>query len=219
VHISRILAFAGLILFVLPCPLVAQTHVEPRLWSFDISPQVGYRTNMRPLTEQPVDEEFPIRVSIDSNPSFGVAFGIRYNDEDMVEFRWARQRTNMTITGTPAGISRPAVILDQYHFDFSHEYVPQEWPHWVRPYIIGSVGLTHVSSTINTVSFTRFSFGLGGGVKAFPFQRLGFKLQAQWLPLWVSPEITAFCRFGCVIHLSGQVTHQGEVTIGPVFRF
>jgi hypothetical protein len=206
------------VLITMSYPLAAQGHVEPRLWSFDVSPQVGYRTSMRLLTEPGV-EELPFRVSIGSNPSYGIGFGIRYNDEDVVEFRWARQRTDLHIIGPEIGTARSSVILDQFHMDFSHEYVPRDWPVWVRPFIIGSIGATHVSGTASTVGFTRFSFGLGGGVKAFPFQNVGIKLQAQWLPLWVSPEIRAFCRVGCVIHLSGQVASQGEVTIGPVFRF
>jgi len=163
-------------------------------------------------------EGAPGRVSFESTPSFGVGAGVRYNDEDVVEFRWARQNTYMRVTGGPVPF-RERVTLDQFHLDCSHEYFVQGWPDWARPFVIGSVGVTHVSSTAGSASFTRFSFGIGGGIKAFPSPHVGFKMQAQWLPLWINPEVTAFCSLGCVLHIHGQLASQGEVTFGPVFRF
>jgi hypothetical protein len=189
----------------------------PRLFTIDVSPQVGMRTSMSFNTDVGI-EGVPGRVSIDSTPSYGVSGGVRYNDEDVVEFRWARQNTHVRVTGAPIPL-RQSVTLDQFHLDCSHEYVVEGWPDWARPFVIGSVGVTHVSSTVGSASFTRFSFGLGGGIKAFPSPHIGFKMQAQWLPLWINPEVTAFCSAGCILHLHGQLASQGEITFGPVFRF
>jgi hypothetical protein len=214
----RAISVLGVALVVMARPAAGQGHFESKLWSFDVTPQVGYRTTMSFTAEPGIDGATP-RLVVDSNPSYGVAFGVRYNDEDVIEFRWARQETRLHIQGGAVAPLRHSVILDQYHFDFSHEYVVREWPAWARPFVIGSVGVTRVSGTVTTASFTRFSFGLGGGVKAFPNGRFGLKIQAQWLPLWVDPEITAFCGFGCVIHLSGPLASQGEITFGPVLRF
>jgi hypothetical protein len=205
-------------------PLAAQSREEPKLWTFDITPQIGYRTNMT-FTESNMEAEVTPhegvspRLTFDASPSYSVAFGVRYNDEDVIEFRWARLDTQMRITAPAIVTFRQSVTIDQFHLDCSHEYVLQEWPAWVRPFIIGSVGVTHVSSTASSASFTRFSFGLGGGLKAFPFRKVGFKLQAQWVPLWVNPVVTAYCGVGCIIHFSGELVSQGEVTFGPIFRF
>lgn len=158
------------------------------------------------------------RVSFESTPSYGVAAGVRYNDEDVIEIRWARQDTHVRVTGGPIPF-RQRVTLDQFHLDCSHEYFVQGWPEWARPFVIGSVGVTHVSSTASSASFTRISFGIGAGIKAFPSRHIGIKMQAQWLPLWITPEVTAYCALGCVLHLHGQLASQGEITIGPVFRF
>jgi hypothetical protein len=189
-------------------PVAAQSHFESKLWTFDVTPQVGYRTTMSFTAQPGIDGATP-RLVVDSIP----------NDEDVIEFRWARQDTRLHIQGGAVAPLRHSVTLDQYHFDFSHEYVVREWPEWARPFVIGSVGATRVSGTALNASFTRFSFGLGAGLKAFPRGRVGLKIQAQWLPLWVDPEITAFCGFGCVIHLSGPLASQGEITFGPVLRF
>jgi hypothetical protein len=215
--IWRRISVLGAALFLGSCPLAAQDQPVPRLFSIDVSPQVGIRTSMDFNTDVGI-EGAPGRVSFQSTPSFGVSAGIRYDDENVVEFRWARQNTNMRVTGAPIPFS-PRVALDQFHLDCSHEYVVEGWPEWARPFVVGSVGVTHVSSTATTAGFTRFSFGIGGGVKAFPSPHIGFKMQAQWLPLWINPEVTAFCSLGCVLHLHGQLASQGEVTFGPVFRF
>jgi len=39
-------------------------------------------------------------------------------------------------------------------------------------------------------------------------------------PVWVNPEVNAFiCGAGCVVHLGGTISSQGEVAVGPVLRF
>ncbi len=50
---------------------------------------------------------------------------------------------------------------------------------------------------------------------------IGFRVQAQWLPIWVNPEVKAFAcgGGGCVVVLGGRLVHQGEISIGPIFRF
>jgi len=44
---------------------------------------------------------------------------------------------------------------------------------------------------------------------------------AQWLPIWVTPEMKGFaCGTGRRLAiLSGQLSHQCEVSVGPIFRF
>jgi hypothetical protein len=157
-------------------------------------------------------------VRLDSNPSFGVAAGVRFNDDSLVEFRWTRQDTQLRITGA-VNVPRQRVLLDQYHFDFTYEYAIRDWPAWVRPYVMGGLGATRLTSTVNTVGFTRFSFGLGGGIKAFPSHHFGIKAHGQWLPLWITPEVRAFCSVGCVVHIDGQLASQFEFSVGPIVRF
>jgi len=199
-------------------PLTAQNQPSSRPWSIDITPQAGYRTRMTFDTETQVQGGPTPQIILDSNPAFGVAFGARFNHQELVEFRWSREDTEMHITNSVA-FPRQRVLLDQFHFNFSHEYVLREWPIWARPFVMGSAGWTRISSTAATNSFTRFSFGVGGGVKAFPSPHFGVVLQAQWLPLWVTPEVKTLCNVACVIQLGGQLASQAEVSIGPVIRF
>ena len=215
--IWRQILVLAVVLCSIPSYLEAQSQPQSRPWSIDITPQVGYRTSMTFDTEPPVDG-VNSRIILDANPSFGVAFGVRFADVNVAEFRWAREDTEMRVTGAVV-LPRQRVLLDQFHFDFSREYVVREWPAWARPFIIGSVGWTGISHTEATNSFTRFSFGVGGGINAFPSQHLGFKASGAV----VAP--VGHARGQCL--LQGRLRRspyrpavsQGEITVGPVIRF
>jgi hypothetical protein len=189
---------------------------QPKPLRFDITPLIGYRTGISsPI--QPQVRGSNARVLFDANPSYGLAFGVRLDEVNVVEFRWARQDTSYHLEDAVITSTRQRAVLDQFHGDFTHEYIFDDWPR-SRPFIMGSVGATHVSGASNS-SFTRFSFGLGGGVKVFVNRHFGFRVQAEWLPLWVDPQVTLVCGGGCLVRLGGYVSSQGEVTIGPLLRF
>jgi hypothetical protein len=158
------------------------------------------------------------RVIVNANPSYGIAFGMRINEEDLVEFRWARQDTDVHVENTAQTSSNQRLILDQFHADFTHEFILDEWPPWARPFITGSVGATRMRDHTN--DFTRFSFGLATGIRVYANRHFAFRVQAAWLPVVVDPELKAFvCGGGCVVRVGGTLISQGEFTVGPVLRF
>jgi hypothetical protein len=179
---------------------------------FDLTPLVGYRTSMLFPTGHPPSPH----LVLGAKPSYGVAVGVRVDEEDVIEFRWARQDTHVHVDDVPS--SNEKVVLDQFHGDFTHEYI-LEGPRWARPFVMGSAGATRVAGGANN-HFTRFSFGLGGGVKVFFTRHLGLRMQGEWLPLVVEPEVTSFiCGGGCIVRLSARLVSQGEIVAGPVLRF
>jgi hypothetical protein len=198
--------------------LWSQQQTQPKLLRFDLTPIVGYRTSTS-FTTKPGIEGVSARVVLDASPSYGAAFGVRLDEDNLIEFRWARENTHSHVEGAVVVPSNGHVKLDQFHGDFTHEYTLEEWCPWIRPFVMASVGATHFSDAASN-SFTRFSFGIGGGVKFFPTRHLGFKLQAQWLPILVEPEVVSFvCGTGCAFRLQSQGISQGEFAMGPVFRF
>jgi len=84
------------------------------------------------------------------------------------------------------------MLLDQFHGDFSHEPFIEDWPSWARPFVLASVGATHLSAG-GTLSFTRFSFGIGGGIRLYATRHFGWKIQAEWLPVVVDPNVAVVC--------------------------
>ena len=195
----------------------AYAQTEPKPMYFDFSVLGGYRTSMS-FTTQPVEGVDVPKVVIDPSPSYGVSFGARLNDLDVVEFRWARMKTTMRTEQNFLTTFQQDATVDQYHFDFTHEYVLDNWPEKIRPFIMGSVGATHVSGSVSR-SFTRFSFGLGAGVKVFATRHVGFRVQGEWLPILVSPEVGFICGGGCIVRIRSQLSNQGEFAAGPLFRF
>jgi hypothetical protein len=84
--------------------------------------------------------------------------------------------------------------------------------------VLASVGATHVSGS-TSIDFTRFSFGIGGGIRFYPSRHYGFKIQAEWVPVFADPTVAFICGGGCVVHVGGTASSQGEVLAGPIFRF
>jgi hypothetical protein len=213
-----VLVFIGMLLIALPSALGAQAQPEPKPLRFDFTPFIGYRTSMSVPVEPHVTGTNP-RVVLDANPSYGASLGVRLkNEDDLVEIRWARQDSYVHTEDITPQPPRQRVILDQFHGDFSHEYLVEDWASWARPFVLASVGATHVSSSTN-INFTRFSFGIGGGVRFYASPHLGFKIQAEWLPVVVDPHVAFICGPGCIVHVGGTLSSQGEVLVGPILRF
>jgi hypothetical protein len=195
----------------------AQEPALPKPLRFEVAPFIGYRTSISFPIDPHVQGTNP-QVVLDESPSFGAAFGFRIHDDDLVELRWARQDSYVHTENIEPPTSRQHIVLDQIHGDFSHEYTIDEWRPWAKPFVMASIGATHISGDPN-INFTRFSFGIGGGVRFYASRHLAFKVQAEWLPIFVDPHAAFVCGTGCIIHVGGTVSSQGEVIAGPIFRF
>lgn len=171
--------------------------------SFPVAPQ--------PTTANP-------RIVLDASPSYGVSFGVRLREEDLVEVRWARQDSYAHSEEITPQLARQRIVLDQFHLDCSHEPFIEQWPSWAKPYVMASVGGTNFSGNTSN-NFTRFSFGLGGGIRLYASRHFAFKIQAEWVPVFADPRVAFVCGGGCVVHVGGNLSSQGEIFIAPVFRF
>lgn len=208
----------ALFLIVLSSALMAQQQPEPWSQRFELTPFMGYRTSMSFPVELHVTGTNP-RVVLDASPSYGVSIGMRLRaQEDLVEVRWARQDSYVHAEDLIPQPPTQRVILDQFHGDFSHEALVEDWASWAKPFVLASVGATHVSGNSN-INFTRFSFGIGGGIRFYPSRHFGFKIQAEWLPVFADPHVAFICGSGCIVHVGGTLSSQGEVLAGPILRF
>ncbi len=216
--IINALVLVAMLVIALAPAVIAQEQPEPKPLRFDFTPFVGYRTSMSFPIDPHVTGTNP-RVVLDASPSYGASLGMRLKSEgDLVEIRWARQDSYVHAEDVTPQPPRQRVILDQFHGDFSHEFDIDEWAAWARPFVLASVGGTHISGNTN-ISFTRFSFGLGTGIRFYASRHLGFKIQAEWLPIFVDPNVAFICGSGCVVHAGGNAVSQGEVFVGTILRF
>jgi hypothetical protein len=207
----------ALLIVALSSTLSAQASSEEKPLHFDVTPFVGYRTSMSFPIDPHVSGTNP-RIILDANPSYGASFGFRLHEDDAIEMRWARQDSYVHAENITPEPHRQRVLLDQFHGDFSHEYLVEELPNWARPFVMASVGGTHLSGS-KDFNFTRFSFGIGGGIRFYASRHFGFKMQAEWVPVFVDPHVAFVCGSGCIIHVGGTLSSQGEVLAGPMLRF
>lgn len=214
-HSRKVLLVGTAVLFLaIPCTLPGQQQPEPKPPRLEVTPLIGYRS----AVNFPVQAVSNRNVTVDASPNFGMSFGVRLRDyDDLVETRWARQDSYFHSDQIVPQVSRQRVVIDQFHVDFSHEYLLGDWGDLAKPFVMASLGATHVSSSAS--SFTRFSFGIGGGVRFYASQHVYFKIQAEWLPIVVDPNVAFVCGGGCIVRLAATVASQGEVVMGPTFRF
>jgi hypothetical protein len=195
---------------------------------FEVSPLFGGRFGGS-IKLSPDNGTTTARASLQDSAVYGVAAGFRFDSYDgcqgcdLIEFRWMRQNTNLSLDNGlfPAPLiatsPQPSVHLDHYLGDFTHEF-PLEGAKYVRPYITGTLGAAHMSAPAG--SATRFTFGIGGGFKFFPSSRFGFRVGVEYLPTVMQAEVQKIvCAGGCIVTVNGGVMNQFQVTVGPTFRF
>jgi hypothetical protein len=208
-YIARIILSLALLAVLVPVVVHAQGR-------YDVSPMFEYNSSLSIPVERGTGAEGAARIA--HGDGFSVAAGIRYDSEQVIEFRYSRQPGTMTFEGPSlvAPYSTHA-ILERYLGDFTHEFILDNTAK-LRPFLFASVGMSRISAAGQ--SYNRFAFGLGAGVKWFPLRWLGVRGQAQWLPTLFNPEVKrVICGGGCVVTIGGKLASQAEISIGPVFSF
>jgi hypothetical protein len=188
---------------------------------FEVTPFLGVRFGG--IFDIQTDESSQTQASWEDAASYGLSAGVRFDDFSLVEIRWTQSASALRFDAPLRflGASLGDVTLNQFHADFTREFVIPEVK-GLRSFLTGSVGATHIAAAND--GFTRFSFGLGAGLKQFLGSRLAVRAEAHWLPIWIDPEVGAWaCGAveigGCLVVLTGRLTQQFELSIGPVVRF
>jgi hypothetical protein len=218
---SRIRLVVWLIRFAVFATAVPAHAQYVQIQSFEVTPFIGVRFGGT-FDIQP-DTATPTQAALEDASSYGVSAGLRFDDLALVEFRWTRSTSALQFAPPfqQVGASLGDVRLNQFHADFTREFVIREVK-GLRTYLVGSVGATHITAAND--GFTRFSFGLGAGLKQFLGERLAIRAEANWLPIWIEPEVGSFgCGTitvgGCFVVLTGKLTQQFQLSVGPVLRF
>ena len=154
-----------------------------RIDSFEVTPSLGVRFGgtFDVRAEQPPQTQ----ASWNDASSHGLSAGVRFDDFSLIEFRWTRSTSTLRFDAPLAllGASLGDVTLNQFHADFTREFVIPEVK-GLRSFLTGSVGATHVAAADD--GFTRFSFGFGAGLKQFLGSRFAIRAEVKWLPIPVS---------------------------------
>jgi hypothetical protein len=195
-------------MIIIPFSMFAQELV-------DITPIFGYSSSL----SFPLSSDTDSKAKVISSVNLGITAGVRYDEDQVIEFQYSRQSSTMKFDGAraPSPVFSSQAVLEQFLVDFTHEFVLDE-PVAVRPYVVASLGMTRITAVGE--SSNGFTFGVGSGVKWFPLKWLGIRAQGQWLPTLVDPKIkTLICAGGCVASLGGKPANQAKISVGPIFSF
>jgi hypothetical protein len=179
----------------------------------ELTPHIGYR-----FGGTISDLYTAAQYDINASESYGLTlnYTIGLMGDTQLDFSWSRQDTDFEVFNFNRVETYDVTIdywqaggLKQWHEDES-----------VRPFVLASIGAAHYSpGPADWESATRFAFGLGGGVKLFPGQHIGFRLQGRLLGTYASGGGAIFCSGGCAFAFGGNFLWQMEFTAGLVFAF
>ena len=209
------------ILFVLAilCAAAPARAQYVEIQSVEVSPFIGARLGGT-FDIQP-DTAVPVEATWKDATSYGFSAGVRFDEYSLIELRWSRSTSSLRFGAPFATVSVGDVTLNQFHGDFTREFVIPEVK-GLRSFLTGSLGVTHLGAAQD--GFTRFSFGFGAGLKQFVASRLAIRAEAHWLPIVLEPSVSGFAcgtiqAGGCLVLLNGELVQQFQLSIGPVVRF
>jgi len=196
-----------LVVMVMTTPAMAGGDIE-------VTPFFGYQFGGE-LTDYWTGD----RYSLKDSENYGVSFDIAVDphNDTWIELRWSHQESQLKTTIPELG--RMGVDVDYFHIGGVREFEGQNDN--VIPFGVGTLGATHFNpEALGLSSATRFSIGLGGGVKLMAGERIGFRLEARMLGTYFDSNAAFICGSpgGCAFGVSGNMLIQGEVTIGLIFR-
>jgi opacity protein-like surface antigen len=189
---------------------------EPRLRGFEVTPFLGHR-----FGGSFDDTATGAGVEIDDSTSYGFILGWALDDESAIEVLYSHQSSRLQSSGLFS--AAPLFDLDLDTVEVGGLY---QWEvRTVRPFIAGGVGFTRLSPDAPALdSETRFTFGMGGGLRVFPTPHVGFRFEGRGNLTFFTDKSTIFCSSTngsttCDIQATGSVLWQAEFTAGVVLRF
>ena len=191
--------------------LPGYAQFEPELARYEVTPFVGYQFGGKLSV-------FDGDIKIKSAWNYGVAFDISIKPRVQVEFLYLRQDTELELENIQ-GENATLFDMTAQYFHIGGLYEGRGGQ--VKPYGLISVGLTHFNpKPAARDSAWRFSWGFGVGVKLFPSQHIGLRLQWQLLFPYVLSGSSLWCTPNrCYVTVSDNMIIQINFTAGLVLAF
>jgi opacity protein-like surface antigen len=209
--VSARLALVVVLMVICAIPTTAQQR-------FELQPFVGYKFGGGADVSGNVLNIK--RVNIDSSIAYGATATFNPGEYIGLEFLWNRQPTHASgaLFGGGTFPQKIGATLDQYHGDFLFSFAGHGSR--LEPFILLGFGATNMHGSGS--STTKFSFGVGGGVKYFVSRHVGFRVQARYAPTYLySTSGGVWCNWWgyCWVIPNDHFLQQGDVTAGMIFRF
>ena len=201
------------LLAVMTLSVIAALPVRVSAQDFEITPFGGYRFGgdfFELISQQ--------RLDLDGAPAFGVAVDVPTSPGTQFEAFYSRQHAHVPVPTYPFGpTTNWPMTVEHYQAGGLYEFHPGT----LRPFMTGSLGLTHYGTTGDNE--VRFGLAFGGGVKVLPpAGNIGLRLETRIFTTFGDADAAAFACGGpgtCVIAFNANVLWQIEFTAGVVIRF
>ena len=181
--------------------------------NIEVTPFYGYRFG-GDLEDAETGESF----DIDEAPAWGGILNVNLSDVTQFEFYYSHQETELKPDdGLFAAERLFDLDVDYYHVGGTYILTTGTW----QPFVVGTVGVTHLSPDASGAdSLTRFSLGIGGGVRFVPSEHFGLYLAGRGLFTFVDSDTFIRIENGATtirLHSDGFV--QAELQAGLIFAF
>lgn len=151
----------------------------------------------------------------DDGPAFGLCLDYAPLDyPGRFELLWSHQDSSINFQGN-SGLGEVDLTIDVVQIGGVVEYGPERF----RGYVSAHLGATHYSSE-DFSDDTRFSFGVGAGVKAYLARNVYLRAEVRGFCTVVDAE-GGFIYFNgiTVASFSGDTLWQGQVNVGVGITF
>jgi hypothetical protein len=184
---------------------------EAALTKFSIGAFIGYRGG-----GQGTDTNTGAHYQLAPAQSYGLVADFRVSPDTEVELLWSQQNTRVQQT-SPAAAQLFDVNVGYYQIGASYLFTNEG----VQPFMVATLGVTYISPQQSGYqNETKFSFGIGGGVKVPVGRHFGLRLEARAYGTVLDNNSSAVCTSGtCVIHVSGNLMWQYEANAGIYIAF
>ena len=208
--------------FVLAAIILISLASSARAQNFEVQPFLGVRFGGGFTADQPIPGGTePVDVNLESGFTWGLTIGGDFAERLGAEFLWSRQSSAISVES--ATVPKTTVFdasAVQYHGNVLYYFKDKSAK--TRPYVLFGFGATSVDPDVEGIDgVTKFSFGLGAGIKAYLNDRFGVRGQFRWTPTYVSSTPSLFCdAFNfCYVVETADYLNQGELTVGAIIRF
>jgi len=163
------------------------------------------------------DAESGDEFDIDDSACWGGILDVRLSEGTQLEFFFSRQETELE---SDAGLFADETLfnLDIDYYHIGGTYILTDG--WWQPFVVGTLGATHLAPGASGFdSLTRFSLGLGGGVRFFPTEHFGLYLAGRGLFTFVGDSTSIESESGSLaIEIDGGLW-QALLQAGVIFAF
>jgi opacity protein-like surface antigen len=179
--------------------------------SFSIGPLVGYRSGGS------FDEAGTgANLKLDTAKSYGLVADFRVSPETEVELLWSHQSSQLK-ADVPVSVPLFDVDIDYIHLGGTYLFSSGR----MQPFFAATLGATlfnpHRDGFDNE---TKFSFGVGGGVKMPLGRHFGLRAEARAYGTVLDGNSSILCSGGsCLINAAGTVLWQYEANAGVYLSF